>query len=254
MSDDKWKVWDEDEEYGDLFFKRATGVLDEMESAKSVCHLVKNIYKPGMKIVDVGCGAGHYLRSLKKRVDEGIDYTGVDATEKYVSLARKAFTKSKFEVGDILNLPFPDESFDIVMNNNVVLHLPPPPLKAIRELLRVSKKHIIIRTLFGERNYIIKEVRSKDYANDVEGIIELDDLVSENKIQSYNYFNLFTEDFIVKIINHIDSNIKIDIKKDNSWQKFDNREDSTRTGTYCINDYQVSGNILLDWRYILLTK
>ena len=134
MSSDpkKYGRWHEDKKYGEVFFKRAVGEMDEMESTKSVCSVLKTIYKPGMKVLDVGCGAGHYLKGLRERVDANINYTGVDATEYYVNLAREAYQDDAlFRVGDIFNLDFEDREFDIVMCNNVVVHLPPPPTGAI---------------------------------------------------------------------------------------------------------------------------
>ena len=47
-----------------------------------------------MMILDVGCAAGHYYNSLKK-IDKNINYTGIDATKKYISFAKKFFIKIK---------------------------------------------------------------------------------------------------------------------------------------------------------------
>ena len=37
-----------------------------MESAKQLRKIIFKIYKPNMKILDVGCASGHYYNSLKK--------------------------------------------------------------------------------------------------------------------------------------------------------------------------------------------
>ena len=114
MENENWRVWEGASEYGELLFKRATGELDEMESSKALCKIISTFYEKGMKIADVGCGAGHYLRSLRNRVDKAIDYTGIDATENYISLAKKAFPQmATFKIGDILDLPFDNDFFDI---------------------------------------------------------------------------------------------------------------------------------------------
>ena len=88
MKQDKWKSWDYDTAYGDVFYQRAIGELDEMESSKALCQVVSRFYQAGMTLADVGCGAGHYLRSLRARVDEDINYTGIDATPYYIELAQ----------------------------------------------------------------------------------------------------------------------------------------------------------------------
>ena len=54
-----------------------------------------------MKLLDVGCGAGHYLKSIKERLNKTVDYIGLDATKYYIDLAKKAFPVNEFIVGDI---------------------------------------------------------------------------------------------------------------------------------------------------------
>ena len=221
--------------YGELLFKRATGQLEEMESSKALCKIISNFYQRSMKLADVGCGAGHYLRSLRKRLDKDIDYTGIDARDYYIALAKKAFPQNaKFQLGDIFDLPFENDSFDIVMCNNVILHLPPAPQKAIEELIRISMKYVVIRTIFGERGYIIKGIPRKNEA----GL----------------FFNMYTEDYLRSVIQSIDSNADIKIIDDDMWKPFDNRKLTTKTGTRVIGDYQVSGNLLFDWKFIVITK
>lgn len=252
---DNWRIWNQDKAYGDLLYKRATGDLDEMESSKALCKILSPFYENRMKVLDVGCGTGHYLRSLRLQIDENIDYTGVDATEYYVRLARKAFgDASRFLCGDIYNLQVKDNSFDIVICNNLILHLPPPPIKPISELIRVSSKYIVIRTVFGERNYTIKEVRS--YDDKIQGLpIREGNLIDqEGKPLAYNYFNMYTEQYFRDIVADINENIGIKIVRDDYWNRFDNTAVGGKTATKVIGGKQVSGNLLLDWRFIVLSK
>lgn len=252
MENDNWRIWDRRKDYGELLYSRATGQSEEMESSKAVCELLSKVYKPGMKLVDVGCGAGHYLRSLRERLDQDIDYTGIDATKHYIDLAKKAFpTQANFHLGDIYDIPLEDNSFDIVMSNNVILHLPPPPVAALRELIRVSKRYVVVRTVFSKRNYIIKEIREDE---------ELDNksdkklTFQENIFNNFNYFNMYTEKYIISAIKSIDKSLKLEIIDDLSWEKFDNTRMATNTATKVIDKAQISGNLLLKWKFIVLTK
>lgn len=254
MSNERWRVWDHSKSYGDLLYQRATGESEEMESSKALAKVVSRLYQPGMTLVDVGCGAGHYLRSLRSRVDENISYTGVDATAYYIELARKAFPDAEFKVGDIFNLPLEDNSYDIVINNNVIHHLPPPPTKAFSELIRVARKYVVVRAVFGDRNYIIKEIRTKDDWIDNIEASELDLVTAEDELKLFNYFNLYTETYFREMVSHINPEIGIEIIRDEEWTDFDNRDSTIKTGTRVISGNQVSGNLLLDWRFIILTK
>ena len=50
---EKWRIWDEEKEYGDLFYKRATGLLEEMESSKAVALKTAEIFEENDRIVDL---------------------------------------------------------------------------------------------------------------------------------------------------------------------------------------------------------
>jgi len=255
MANEIWDIWTRSKDYGELLYKRATGESEEMESSKALCSILSQFYQKGMKIADIGCGAGHYLRSLRNRLDRDVIYTGVDATEQYLDLARKAFpVNAEFKLGDIFDLPLEDKSHDIVINNNVMLHLPPPPTKAFSELIRVARKHVVVRTVFGNRNYIIKEVREKEDGIEEVESSELELITREDELGLFNYFNMYKESYFRQLISKLDPNIRIDIVKDDYFASFDNKKHTTKTGTQVMGGAQVSGNLLLDWRFIVLTK
>ena len=138
------------------------------------------------------------------------------------------------------------------MANNILLHIPPPPIKALRELLRVSKKYVIIRTVFGERNYIIQEVlTNSDFK-----INKPDTALfkADGSPMSFNYFNLYTEIYFRDLIRKLAPKAKVSIVKDLSYKKFNNIKTTRSTGTKVVNGLQVSGNLLLDWRFIIIEK
>ncbi len=66
---DAWRqAWESEaigKPYGDLFFDRATGKLPEMESSKAAAARITALAKSGDSLLDVGCGAGHYYRSIR---------------------------------------------------------------------------------------------------------------------------------------------------------------------------------------------
>lgn len=242
-----------------MLYRRAVGELDEMESSKALCDIIAPNYESGKTVLDVGCGAGHYLRSLRERVDGDIRYSGIDATEGYIRLAKKAFPDvDSFSVGDIFDIDFGDASFDIVMCNNLILHLPPPPKVPLSELIRVAKETVIIRTLVGERNYIVKELRTHDESmsresQEEEGYKESDVIASDGSTENFNYFNMYTESYLREVIEEIDSSIDLSFH-DDQWEDFDNTVHGGKTATRVVNGQQVSGNMLLNWKFLVLKK
>ena len=250
-----WKNWDEEKHYGELFYKRAVGESPEMQSSGAASRVIKGFYTSHESLLDVGCGAGHYLKSLRKIVDENINYTGVDPTSYYIELAQKAYGGSaNFKVGSIFDIPFDDNSFDIVMCNNVVMHLPPENIqKAFDELIRVARKKVVIRAMFGVRNYIVREILTdNDLVPGSKDMIAYDDFdLTKSK---FRYFNSYTQDFYEQMIAK-NNKVSIQVRPDRDWKQFDNIPDAKiETATKTLADFQVSGNIILDWRFILIDK
>ena len=49
-----------------VYYKRAIGKFPEMETSKAMAKIIKKILINEDKILDVGCGSGHFLRSLRR--------------------------------------------------------------------------------------------------------------------------------------------------------------------------------------------
>jgi len=98
--------------------------------------------RPGMKVLDLGCGAGHDAFDIACRVGSGGHITGVDFSEFLITEAiRRASGRNLpvcFEVGDAHALRFPDASFDAVRTERMLMHVPDPG-KALAEMVRVLK-------------------------------------------------------------------------------------------------------------------
>jgi SAM-dependent methyltransferase len=92
--------------------------------------------KAGARVLDIGCGTGCYTRPFARRTRANV--VGLDVT---VPLLRRARQESpgnlRFAAGDASELPFPSESFDAVVGNAVLHHLPLE--RSVPELIRVLK-------------------------------------------------------------------------------------------------------------------
>lgn len=113
----------------------------------------------GAKVLDVGCGPGFFATELAQ---EGFCVTAVDMSQGMLMQARRrALEKNvtvQFTQADALELPFDDETFDLVCCRDLVWNLSDPQA-AYREWLRVLKpdgKLVVFdgnyyRYLFDER-------------------------------------------------------------------------------------------------------
>lgn len=245
------RLWRTLRGYGELLRDRASGRAEEMESAKSLCRLLEDRYRPGWTVLDVGCGAGHYLRSLRRRVDPEIDYTGLDLTVGFLASGRRALSGLSAAAGDVLALPFRDRSFDLVLCSNLLLHLPAPPERPLAELARVARERLLVRTPVGQRNYVIQEVREPEEV-DVDGSEDpaLDLFDAAGAPRRFNYFNLYTEDLLALSARRAAPGARVRIEPDRAFETFDNRRRTTATGTRVTDGRQVAGNLLLDWAWL----
>lgn len=97
----------------------------------------------GERLLDVGCGTATLLLAAKAHTPT-IEAVGIDTDERVLALARKKIAESKLKV-EILqaraeHLPFPPNSFDIVMSTLTFHHLPTEVKKrAMQEIYRVLK-------------------------------------------------------------------------------------------------------------------
>jgi len=110
--------------------------------------LIKYI-KSGDKILDLGCGNGRFIELIK---DLPIEYTGLDISQELIFLSKKRFENLKktgqlkiknfhLVIGDALNLPFEDNSFDAIFSISVFHQIPSLEfrLRFLKEARRVLK-------------------------------------------------------------------------------------------------------------------
>jgi protein-L-isoaspartate(D-aspartate) O-methyltransferase len=96
--------------------------------------------KPGDKILDVGCGKGFLLYDLKKEIP-GLEVKGIDISEYALEHAKEEI-KPFLQFGNAVELPFEDNSFDLVISLNTIHNLYCfDMLRALKEIERVGRKH-----------------------------------------------------------------------------------------------------------------
>jgi ubiquinone/menaquinone biosynthesis C-methylase UbiE len=106
----------------------------------------------GRDVLEAGCGIG---TDASQFALAGARYTGVDFSPVAIELARKNFglqgLEGNFWQGSITQMPFPDESFDLVYSNGVLNHLQ-DPAAAVSEFRRVLRPGGTARVMIYHRN------------------------------------------------------------------------------------------------------
>src|SRR5579859_4280311 len=107
--------------------------------------------RAGLRVLDVGCGTGDYLRVMAPLVAPG-RAVGVDLSAALVGCAQRRISPGQahvtFKVGDACRLPFADAAFDRVIAHQVLLHLA-DPWRAIWEMRRVRSGRAAIHRGVG---------------------------------------------------------------------------------------------------------
>jgi SAM-dependent methyltransferase len=90
---------------------------------------------PGKLVLDLGCGTGAFLRAA---ADRGADVAGIDAAEGLLAVARERVPEAVLVAGDMQDLPFADERFDVVTGFSS-LFFADDMTRALSEARRVCK-------------------------------------------------------------------------------------------------------------------
>jgi ubiquinone/menaquinone biosynthesis C-methylase UbiE len=98
-------------------------------------------------LADIGCGLGHWSRLLYGCLRPPARLAGVDREPRWIAEAPKLFQRDfpgvapglvSFHQGDASALPLPDNSFEVVTCQTLLMHLK-QPLDALREMLRILR-------------------------------------------------------------------------------------------------------------------
>ena len=123
--------------------------------------------KDNLKILELGCGPGHFTNMIKANFPN-CKVSGIDLDENHIKYAQNMAQNLNLDinylVGDVCNLPFKDNEFDIVFSHTLVEHLPFD--KFISEQKRVLKDNGTIifihvdtkRKHINQFNYLKNEI------------------------------------------------------------------------------------------------
>lgn len=123
--------WSKEERYGRLAFE--------------ICRykfLGLDEFMPGARFLEVGCGTG--MRSMLVAQHYGVkEFVGFDHSKASLEVAKKLAVEDNYDrftpvEGDLFNVPYPNESFDIVVSWGV-LHHTHDPFRGLQEMVRLCR-------------------------------------------------------------------------------------------------------------------
>jgi SAM-dependent methyltransferase len=135
-------------EYNNWLRQRHGGAHARRTAERNAAFLLPFL-KPGMKLLDAGCGPGSISLGLAERVaGEAGEVVGIDISPESIEAARaiadeRGVTNARFETADVYALPFEDATFDAAFSHAMLQHLA-DPLAALSEIRRVLKPNAVI--------------------------------------------------------------------------------------------------------------
>jgi len=171
--------------------------------------LFKEYIKAGQKILDLGCGNARFYKFLQ---DQGIkvDYYGLDNSEELIKICKEKYPEvaENFVVGEMADLPYQDNYFDLVIGIASFHHLPSKTLRlqALAEIRRVLKPggyllmsnwHLWHQPYFKHFfKQFFKKISLKDFFVPWKS--------ADGRVQCQRYYHAFTKGELKKLLRQAD--------------------------------------------------
>jgi hypothetical protein len=252
-------------DYVTLMRQRALGELPDMGCAVRLSEILKDLVlaesKNGSidKLIDVGCAAGHYYRTLTTREVPIGSYVGLEVNPEMVSAASEVWRdeikggRVKFILDDVES-SIPLEQSEIIICYNSFMYY-----KSARLVLRKfldSASTLIIRSYFSDSNYRILRGQCRQN-NDAVSLDELDIFTDAGELSSGDYWTIYSFTYIERLLRSLEPRAKVTWLKDNNAIASIEAEAkmgiNKRGGTQVVNGYEISYPLLQPWEIALIT-
>ena len=110
--------------------------------------------RPGMRVLDVACGTGAWLRAV---MEAGGSPHGVDLSARAIAICRSEMPHGEFHACAAESLPFADASFDLVTCLGSIEHFVDQEA-ALREMVRVARPQAQFLLLVPNADFLTRRL------------------------------------------------------------------------------------------------
>jgi ubiquinone/menaquinone biosynthesis C-methylase UbiE len=131
------------------------------------CELLAEQKQKRISVLEAACGSANDYRFIDAfGIARFLDYTGFDLCEKNILNAKYMFPKTRFEVGNVIEIDAPDNAYDYCFVNDLFEHLSIDAMEAaITEICRVTRLKLCIGffNMYDRKQHVVKPVGNYHY-------------------------------------------------------------------------------------------
>lgn len=204
-------------------------------------------FRSGDKILEVGCGLGTFWLDVINKIPQDCEITLTDFSSGMIETAKKnlaMYAQFNFEIADIDNLAYANQSFDVVLAHFMIYHAN-QPLVALHEIKRVLKQNGFAGILLSSKMNMQKLFDLIECENPIQALKFTAEIAKDilpdyfTTINHYVYHNELILTEVDDIIKYVKSFSKMNEINDNFY---------TYMNDVLINYIKQYGNLSLDIR------
>jgi SAM-dependent methyltransferase len=256
------------DDYISLMRDRATGRLPDMGSALRVVDLIRESPNGSsekeptgeIEILDVGCAAGHFLRTFIRQRLPLAKYVGLEVDPAMLEVARDVWAaeiqsgRVEFMNGDLERF-HSTRRFDLVICINAFMYFASAKA-ALANLMKATRHRLLIRSYFADSNYRIERAQT-NRNHDKSVVDEVDVFDERGNILCSDFWNIYSQTYIEAVVAKLDPTVKLAWIEDNNVLSSLEQERKLnvrkRGGTELLGGHEISYPFILPWKYLSIT-
>lgn len=131
------------DDYDDIAREYAEEFYNDTSDNKYIDKFLQSLN--GKKILDAGCGVGEDCKYIE---DKGFKAIGIDLSQRMLEIAKEKYPNGRFQIMDMTDITYPENTFDGIISNCSLFHIPtellPQTLESFKRVLKPNGKLLLI--------------------------------------------------------------------------------------------------------------